>query len=329
MKSRLSFFVLMLMIIPELTSQVQKRNLQPDDIYRMQNIGDAQISPEGNWIAFTISTIDSAKDKRNTDLWMTSWDGATSIQLTNSPESENNPKWSPDGKFISFTASRSGGSNQIYLLNRLGGEAIKLTDVKGDLSDYSWSPDSKKILLAIKEPADTSKKMGKPWVINKYQFKQDVSGYQYDQRKTHLYIFDTENKKTDTITRGEYNESNAQWSPDGSKIAFASNHTEDPDKNRNSDIFIIDAKPGSEAKALTTWAGSDQSPQWSPDGKSIAYLRSTSDENYFMYDQSVLCVIPVSGGTPTLLSKSLDRPVNAHRWNKDGRSIVAIVSSDA
>ncbi len=310
-------------------AQTVKRNLRPGDIYRMQSTGDAQISPDGKWVAYTLTSTDSAKDKRNSDIWMMSWNGTEKVQLTNSPDGESNPKWSPDGKYISFTASRNGGSNQLYLLNRLGGEAIKLTDVKGDLNDYAWSPDGKKLLLTIKDFEDTAgKKIIKPYVIDRYRFKQDVSGYQYDKRKIHFYLFDVAVKKTDTLTRGNYHVSGGQWSPDGSSIAFVSNRTEDPDKNSNTDIFVIAAKPGAEAKQLTSWKGSDGSPQWSPDGQRIAYLRSTADANFIMYDQSVLCVVPVSGGEPGLLSKSLDRPVSTPRWNKDGSSIAVLVTDD-
>lgn len=310
-------------------SQLAKRSLRPGDIYRLQTTGDAQISPDGKWVAYTLTTVDSAKDKRNTDIWMTSWDGTDNVQLTNSPDGESSPRWSPDGKYISFTASRSGGSNQVYLLNRLGGEAIKLTDVKGELNEHSWSPDGKKLLLTIRDFEDTAgKKTNKPYVIDRYKFKQDVSGYQYDKRKTHFYLFDVAAKKTDTLTRGIYNEGGAQWSSDGAAIAFVSNRSEDPDKNSNTDIFIIDAKPGAIVRQLTTWNGSDGSPQWSPDGKTIAYLRSTSDNNFIMYDQSVLCTIPVSGGEPALLSKSLDRPVSTPRWDKDGKNIAVLVTDD-
>jgi len=260
---------------------------------------------------------------------MISWNGDQTIQMTNGMESESNPKWSPDGKYLSFTASRQGSTSQIWLLDRRGGEAIKLTDIKGDLSDYEWSPDGKRIALIIKDPVDTGKsKTPKPYVINRYRFKQDVSGYVYDTRFSHLYLFDVSAKKLDTLTRGLYNESGPQWSPDGSKIAFVSNQTEDPDKNSNSDIWIIDSKAGSVAKQFTTWKGSDAAPQWSPDGTSIAYLRSTSDANYIMYDQQVLAVQNSNSGDVRLLSLSLDRPVSNLKWSKDGKSIGVLVIDD-
>jgi len=317
------------MILCLLTVQAQnnKRTLRPGDVYQLQSASGAVISPDGKWILYSHSFVDSAKDKRNTDLWMMSWDAKEKIQLTNGPDSEGNAKWSPDNKYISFTASRS-GSNQIFLLNRMGGEGIKLTDVKGELNDYAWHPNGKQLVLVIKDQQDSAQKGAKPYVIDRYRFKQDVTGYIYDKRKTHLYLFDIDTKKIDTLTKGDYNESSPVYSPDGSYIAFSSNHTADPDKNSNTDIFIIESKKGATAKQLTTWNGSDGSPQWSPDGKQIAYLRSNSDENYIMYGQSVLCVIDAAGGQPKLLSAKLDRPVSNIRWYNNGTAIACLVSDD-
>lgn len=307
----------------------QKRNLAPSDIYRIKSTDGGMISPDGNWFLYTLTTVDSSKNNRNSDIWMMKWDGSENIQLTNSPDGESSPQWSPDGKYISFVAARNGGSSQIWLLNRMGGEAIKLTDVKGDLGNYAWSPDSKKIALLQRDPADTSKEQkNKPWVIDRYHFKQDVAGYLYDKRKTHIYLFDVKEKKLDTLTRGIYDESEIQWSPDGMRLAFVSNRTEDPDKNSNSDIYVIEAKAGAPFRQITSWKGRDNSPRWSPDGKTIAYLRSTADGNFIMYDQSILCTVPADGGEIRLLSKDLDRPVGTPRWNKEGNSIVILVSDD-
>lgn len=328
MKEIIVFFIIICLQLAAF-SQSAKRPLKPGDYYRLQSVGDPQISPDGQWVAYTVSTIDSAKDRRNADVWMMSWDGEQSVQLTNSPENETNPRWSPDGKYISFTASRSGGSSQIWLLDRRGGEAIKLTDIKGELGEYAWSPDSKRMVMVVKDPLDTAKnKPPKPYVITKYKFKQDVSGYQHDDRRSHLYLFDVKEKKLDTLTKGDFNESNPQWSPDGSRIAFVSNHTEDPDKNSNTDIWIIDAQKNAKEKQFTKWAGYDNSPRWSPDGKSIAYLRSTASDHFLMYDQPVLCVASVEGGEPRLLSRPLDRPVANPRWSKDGQTLAILVSDD-
>ncbi|HEY4288318.1 MAG TPA: S9 family peptidase [Puia sp.] len=315
-----------------------KRPIQPGDIYRLPAISDPQPSPDGKWISYTLSTIDSVKDNRNSDIWMISWDGTQDIRLTNDPEGESRARWSPDGRYISFLSSRQPGEPaakslgaQVWLLDRRGGEGRRLTDRKGGISDYAWSPDSKKLLLTMTDPdsEDSSKiKTTKPYVIDRYHYKQDVEGYRYKKTHTHLYLFDITTKKFDTLTRGNYDEGSAVWSPDGSAIAFVSNRTADPDKNENSDIYTIPSQPGAAMHQLTDWKGSDNNPRWSPDGKTIAYTRSVSDEDYHMYDEPVLCVIPAAGGTPKLLTRALDRPVGNPKWNKDGANIMAVVTDD-
>ncbi len=306
--------------------------MKPADIYRLPSVGDPQIAPAGNWIAYTVTTIDSIKDKRNTNIWMVSWDGLQNIQLTSDAESESRPRWSPDGKYFSFLSSRqeSKGS-QVWLMDRRGSEGKKLTDIKNGVNDYSWSPDSKKLLFTItdKEPEDSSKiKTTKPLVIDRYQYKEDVEGYRYKKLYTHLYVFDIATKKLDTLTRENYDEGGASWSPDGTQVVFVSNHTADPDKNENSDIFVIDAKQGATAKQITSWTGADNSPRWSPDGRWIAYTRSTSSADYIMYDQPVLAITSKDGGEPKLLSLSLDRGVTNPHWLKDGSAIFALVADD-
>lgn len=317
---------------PDTPLVAPRRPMRPSDIYRLPSVSDAQPSPEGQWVAYTLSTIDSVKDHRTSHIWMISWDGSQDIQLTGSIEGESRPRWSPDGKYLSFLSSRqeSKGS-QVWLMDRRAGEGKRLTEIKGGVDDYAWSPDGRKLLLTLtdQEPEDTSKvKTTKPYVIDRYQYKQDVEGYRYKKLYTHLYLFDIATKKIDTLTRGNFNEGSAVWSPDGSLIAFVSNRTEDPDKNENSDICVIAARAGSTLKQLTTWKGSDNSPRWSPDGNWIAYTRSTYDEDYIMYDQPILCVISKEGGEPKLVTKALDRPVSDPRWSRDGTAITALVSDD-
>ncbi len=309
-----------------------KRPIASEDVYRLQNISDPHVSPEGNWVVYTLSSVDTSRDKRNNDIWMVSWDGKQNIQLTNSPEGESSPRFSPDGKYISFIASRGLDEkySQIFLLDRRGGEGKKLTDIKGEINDYVWSPNGTKILLVVKDPdySDTGKtKIRVPYVMDRYHFKQDYQGY-LEKRATHLYLFDINTKKLDTLTSGIYDELTPSFSPDGTQVAFSSNRTEDPDKNENSDIYVMDAKAGATPQKITLWPGSDDNPVWSPDGKSIAYLQSSSKESFTMYGQPYLAVISKNGGEPKLLGKSIDRPVRNARWSKDGKSISVLMEDD-
>src|SRR5438876_8198749 len=132
------YYLLLLSIIYFFSLSAQtKRPLVPADVYRLQKLTDPQVSPDGKWVAYTLSTVDSAKDKRNDDIWMISWDGKQNIQLTNRAENESSPRWSPEGKYLSFLSSRSDGNkkdddddkdlDQLWLLNRLGGEAKKIS----------------------------------------------------------------------------------------------------------------------------------------------------------------------------------------------------------
>lgn len=327
---KLKLFLPFLFMMISLPAAMQaQRALRPGDIYKMKAIRSAVISPDGKWVLYNISSTDSAKDRSSSDLWMSSWDGKETIQLTSSPDSESDPQWSPDGKYISFISSRETGKSQVWLLDRRGGEGIRLTDEKMGVNAHIWSPDSKKLLLSETDPADTASGKRSPYVINRYQFKQDVQGYKYDTRYTHLYLFDVAAKKTDTLTSGAFNESGAQWSPDSKQIVFASNRTADPDRNRNTDLYLMEARANAPVKQLTTWPGSDNGPRWSPDGKSIAYVRSSSDADAENYEQGVLCIIPAAGGEPVLLSKELDRPIGSWSWKKDSRSIGVVIQDDA
>ncbi|MEO7960906.1 MAG: S9 family peptidase [Ginsengibacter sp.] len=310
----------------------------PTDIYRLQNISDPQVSPDGNWVAYVLASVDTAKDKRNEDLWMISWDGKQNVQLTNSPESESAPRFSPDGKYLSFLSARKEATNsedkksstQLWLLDRRGGEGKKITDLKADIDEYVWSPDGKKILLGLKDAdySDTSKdKARDPFVIDRYHFKEDINGY-LNNRRSHLYLFDIETKKMDTLTSGLYSEGAPAFSPDGSQIVFVSNRTTEPDRNENTNLWLIDAREHAPLKQLTDFAGSNTDPAWSPDGRSIAYLQSSSAEKFTMYGESYLAVISANGGKPILLSERTDRPVRNPRWSKDSKTITVLMEDD-
>ena len=332
MKIQYCFFFAALCVTTLCTAQpVSKRNLQPSDLNRLQNISDPRVSPDGKWVAYTLSTVDSIRDKRVSNIWMVSTDGTQTIQLTRSSEGENTPRWSPDGKYISFISSRMGEKYaQVWLLDRRGGEARKLTDIKGDLESYAWSPDGNKLVMVIKDQdfSDTAKsKTRNPFVMDRYHFKEDIEGY-IENRYSHLYLYNLLSNHTDTLTRGNYDDSDPSWSPDGKKLAFVSNRSADPDRNDNTDIWVMDAKSGAFCKRITSWKGGDHSPKWSPDGIHLAYLQTSSDEAFTMYGQNMVALTDSTGSFNTVLTKSLDRPANNIHWMRDGHSLLFIVSDD-
>ena len=313
-------------------SSYAQRWIRPNDVYRLNTISGPKISPEGNWILYAHSTVDSAKDKYQSKLYMVSSDGKETVSLTEQTKSFSGANWSPDGKYISFMASgkEEKEGSQLYLLDRRGGEAKQQTHIKGEIRGYQWFPDGKKILLTIKEfnYADTAKSnVRNPYEIDRYHFKADNEGY-LDNRKTHLYVWHLAEKKLDTLTRGKFNEQDADISADGTKIVYTSNVSADPDKNDNTDLFLIAAEKNATPEVLTSFKGGDNSPRFSANGQKIAYIRSASDAAFDMYDLKLLCVLDLGSKQSQVISGSLDRSVEQIQWSKDGNSILAAVEDD-
>lgn len=318
------------------TSQsVGRRPLRVGDLYRLRDVRDPQLSPDGGWVAYSVSAIDSAKDKSDSDVWMTSWDGSQTIRLTSSPESESSPRWSPDGRYLAFLSGRQEGKGaQLWLLDRRGGEAQRVSQVRGGISDYAWSPDSRRIVLVVDEETDTiaakdtgEKKTPKPIVIDRYTFKRDIVGY-LGTKRSRLVLFDVAARKAEPLTRGLSDDEDPAWSPDGRRIAFVSRQTPEPREIGNTDIFVIDARSGATPRRLTDFAGPDGGrPTWSPDGRSIAFLRG-DEPRYYAYQQTSLAIVPSDGGAVRILTTALDRPIFSPRFSADGASILALVTND-
>ena len=314
-----------------LPAQSAKRPLRSDDIYRLRDVSDPQRSPDGKWVAYTVSSVDTARDRNSSDIWMVSWDGTQQRQLTHTPDSESSPRWSPDGKWLSFLSSRDGGDGpQLWLLATSGSEARRVSDVTGGIEDYAWAPDSKRLVFVVSDARDTegTSHTKKPIVIDRLHFKSDPGGYVLDDHD-HLAIFELDARKLESLTSGTHDETDPVWSPDGSRIAFVSKRvTGDPDLSENDDIFVMAAKPGAEITRLTTFSGEDDGRiAWSPDGKRIAYLMGFAlpDHSFRMWK---LAVVPSTGGAPTVLTSALDRQVIEPAWSADGKWIYMLEEDD-
>ena len=334
--------VMAVALAPGLFAGPARRPISLDDLARIRSVGDPQRFPDGKWVAYTVGTTDAEKDRRDTDLWMASWDGVEQLRLTSSPDGESSPCWSPDGRYLAFLASRGTDEEkkqgaQVWLLDRRGGEAQKLTDVKGGVNDYAWSPDGKRLAIVTsdQDPTDEPEKMEgwkrktrPPIVIDRYHFKQDRSGY-LKRLYTHLWLFDVTSRKAEALTAGPANDTSPVWSPDGGRIAFISDRGPDPDRTPDTNVFVVEARPGAEPKQLTTYEGSDGGrPAWSPDGRWIAFLRG-DEPRLSAYTLSKLAVVPASGGPTRILTETLDRGVSGPiLWTPDGKSLLFLVADD-
>jgi len=321
-----------------------QRKLELDDLYRLREVGDPQISPDGTWVAYTVSLPDSSEDQANSDIWMTSWDGARSVRLTSRKSSEHTPRWSPDERYLTFLSDRDDARevDQVWLLDRSGGEAERITDLPGGVSDYAWSPDGKRLALIVRDPDPdsaasspdtTHKTTPRPIVLDRYQFKEDEIGY-LDSRRDHLYLFEVAGRKAEILTPGEYNELWPSWSPDSRSIAFVSKRRPEFDRTNNWDLYVVEARAGASPRQLTTFEGPDMDPQWggrppswSPDGRQLAYVQGGPLKLIYYAGQKV-AVVPAAGGPARVLTPTLDRNVLSPVWSADGASILFLLEDD-
>ena len=308
------------------------RPFTPDDVLRLHDVSEPRISPEGGWVAYTVSSADTAEDQNHRAVWMTSWDGTRTVRLTNSKQGESAPTWSPDGRWLAFLSSRDDEHTQLWLLDRRGGEGRKVTTLQSDVDDYVWAPDGHRVALVAEDPDTAKPKTPAPIVIDRFQFKQDESGY-LSKRRRHLYVVDIETGKATLLTPGDYDELLPAWSPDGKSLAFVSKRRPDADRDNNWDVYVMEAVPGATPRQLTTFEGPDDDPDyesrpaWSPDGRSIAYLQG-GPLKLIYYAVQKLAVVPAGGGAPRILTATLDRSVASPAWSADGSSLYFLLEDD-
>jgi len=339
MKIKIAFLVMTIfgMFSNYLNAQDGKNPLTIDIILNLKTVRDVEISPDGKWVAYTVSENDLKKDKSIKRVYIIPFFGGEAIAISGKDYSASEPKWSPDNKYLSFLASKGeDDKTQVWTSNRMGGDAQVLSKIRQGVEGHAWSPVGNKLMLVLTDPkpeeltADKEDdKKPKPFVIDRRQFKQDYVGY-LDRYRKHIYTLVPGDSIPVQLTFGDFDDSDPIWSPDGTKIAFASNRTEDPDGNSDSNIWVVDALKGSKEQQLTqvtTNPNQDNSPTWSPDGKSIAY-KTVTNGKILWYAGEKLAISPADGGTAKVLTTDLDRNISKPKFSEDGKSIYFLLEEN-
>ncbi|MBA2525685.1 MAG: S9 family peptidase [Pyrinomonadaceae bacterium] len=329
------------------------RPFAPADILRVAGVSDAQISPNGQWVVYTVSTTEG--DRTISTLWLARAgqdfpDPPTSVppqtrqpdrdwreiarpasQLLPQPWVASTPRWSPDSTRIALLSNRD-DQNGIWVVNIAKPEPRFVAPVQSTNffipyagESFAWSPDSKRIayISAGEEPSESAgaaRKPDDPRVIDRIQYKSRTSFS--DNRRTHVWIVEVDKPEPRQLTSGLFYDHAITFSARGDEIGFLSNHEPDPDANNNSDIFAVDF--GGQVRQLTQTKGCEYEPSWSPDGKWVAYTATKREVTTIdsVAEDTHVWVVPAAGGGGRELTAQQDRRARSPRWSPDSRSIL-------
>ena len=305
-----------------------KRPLTPDDYFALQLASDPQMSPDGKLAAYTVTSIDRKLNRRISEIWISPMDGSGEPWPLTNAESSTSPRWSPDGQSIAFLSARHDPQTgtvqkaQIYIIPLRGGEPRHLTDLKNGVSAFQWSPNGTRLACVSRTgPSDNFPANRERSDVRDYTnpaYKLDGAGF-YDDKRSHLWIVDVSTGAGRQLTSGDTNnDSEPQWSPDGSRIAFMVERTE-LSMMRDSEMRMVDPESGKVSKVAAPEVFL-HSPRWSHDGKRIAYIGS-SDE----VTMPKIFVSNVDAGTFALASETVTYPTELE-WTTGDRGLFYIAA---
>ncbi len=313
-----------------------KRAVTFDDVLAIKAVGGATLSPDGSQVLYTVRQWVAEKERMEarTHIWQVATNGATPArQISSGEKGDSQPQWSPDGRFISFVSARGTGEDvkaQIYVMRADGGEAAKLTDSKESVSSYSWSPDSARLAYVTTDPrsADEEASLKK---------RDDERVFEGDFRYAHVWVIDVATKSATRISEGTtYTVAGApSWAPDSKRFVFGAGATPMLRDNRR-DIYLANIET-KQVEKLSTNFGSDTSPKWSPDGKSIAWTSEpytgaplpdgtapgvTMQSKLVLYDVAAKSIKDVS-------SPAFDTDAGNPVWTAEGNRVMFVAGKRA
>ena len=304
------------------------RYFSGDDLFGLTVAAEPQISPDGSKIAYVRRTNDIMTDKAVSSIWLVDVASGEETPLVTGEGTHLSPRWSPDGKRLAYVSTQSGGGPELHVRWMDSGVSANITALAEGPGGIAWSPDGTKIAYTARVPGEglslgsaptkpEGAKWGKPLrIIDSVTYRRDGGGY-VKPGTVQLFLVDATGGAPRQLTRGEYDNGGAvDWSPDGSTILFSGNRNDNWELNPlESEVYALDVESG-EITALTSRSGPDTAPQFSPDGRQIAYLGYDDLGNAF--DQTQLWVMNADGSNPRQVAASFDRGFDGLEWNRSG-----------
>jgi dipeptidyl aminopeptidase/acylaminoacyl peptidase len=317
--------------------ETAKHPIAFDDLIKMHRIAGPEISPDGKWVAYTMSTPDLDANRSVSNIWIVSTSGGPATQLTQSGH-DSSPVWSPDGKTLAFLSSR-GGDSQVYLLSLEGGEAHALTKLSTGADIVKWSPDGKTIAFTSgvypdckdddcnsKRDAEKEKNKVKAHVAEHLLYRHWT--HWNEGKRAHLFVVPADGSVAprDLTVGAEYDvppderggPGDINFSPDSKEICFTAVTDKMEAISTNGDLFVVPVA-GGEVKRITTQPGFDGNPVYSPDGKSIAYHAQLTAG--YEADRWRVMLYDRQSGKNENLSENFDRSADELAWSADSKSI--------
>ena len=327
MKYHLLFYVLFI-FSSSVNAQNKFENL---DVFELQYARDPQISPDGSKVVYIRTKMDIMKDGKSSSLWIMNSDGTNHQKLTSLVKNESNPRWSPDGKRISFISnSGDGNGSEIFIYWVDSKQYSSISQLDGSPRSLNWSPDGKSIGFLMFVPEKTlqlvsppkkpknAKWAEKPRITDRLKHEADGSGYMREGF-SHIFYISSDGGKPTQVTKEKYNHREFDWKSDSKGFVFSSNYNIDWQYDyRNSELYSINID-GSSLKTLTDRKGPDRGLAVSPDGKKIAYLGY--NDRVQTYQITRLYIMNIDGGSKKEIKMNLDRSISSLKWSSDNKGL--------